>query len=599
MSLRVWLPLNGNLNNQGLSDVAITNNGTTVNNSGKIGKCYAFDGSQFITLVSDDIQNIFQTPQSKFSMTCWIYLNSDETDRVIIFGNYSANPFVNWELVANGSQRLCVGGTSNYTTKANGAIVPKETWTHIAVTYDGNLTTFYVNGILQGAYSGANTLTTKTATNTFWLGSDNRSGATRLKGRMNDFRLYDHCLSKKEVEEISKGLVLHYPLNRDGFGNDNIIPGTSAAEIQYTYPSTSYNDKFSATTSIIPSASQYVASFWAKSTVNGDKVRMHWYSPNTTTRCESSQGVVTTATDGNINITLSTEWKYYWVVYTQSSTTAVKRFIFPRMGSVADQPTMSGTGIVSIKGLKLEEGNIPTPWVPNSNDAAYTSMAVNNNIEYDSSGYKYNGTLTNIQHSSNTARYNTSSVFNGSNSYVKVNSNNWMSQGSLALTVSIWAYSNDWTTYNSRLWSCTEGGGFNVEYNTNNLAFAINAYTAADLSTYAYRTACEIAKNSLSAGWHMITWVYSTVDRRVYIDGVLKSTITDTTYGLHFNTGSNLFLGCESSGANGVSPFFNGMLSDFRIYATTLTAEQVKELYDTSVTIDKNGNVYAREVIED
>jgi hypothetical protein len=30
---------------------------------------------------------------------------------------------------------------------------------------------------------------------------------------MNDFRIYDHALSTKEVEEIAKGLVLHYKLD--------------------------------------------------------------------------------------------------------------------------------------------------------------------------------------------------------------------------------------------------------------------------------------------------------------------------------------------------------------------------------------------------
>jgi len=30
---------------------------------------------------------------------------------------------------------------------------------------------------------------------------------------MNDVRVYSHALSAKEVEEIAKGLVLHYQLN--------------------------------------------------------------------------------------------------------------------------------------------------------------------------------------------------------------------------------------------------------------------------------------------------------------------------------------------------------------------------------------------------
>jgi len=32
---------------------------------------------------------------------------------------------------------------------------------------------------------------------------------------------------------------------------------------------------------------------------------------------------------------------------------------------------MSGTGTVSIKMVKLEEGGVPTPWIPNNTDANY------------------------------------------------------------------------------------------------------------------------------------------------------------------------------------------------------------------------------------
>ena len=45
MALRVWLPLNGNLENKGLSNTKFNNYGATVEDNGKIGKCYSFDGT--------------------------------------------------------------------------------------------------------------------------------------------------------------------------------------------------------------------------------------------------------------------------------------------------------------------------------------------------------------------------------------------------------------------------------------------------------------------------------------------------------------------------------------------------------------------------
>lgn len=42
MSLQIWLPLNKNLQNKGLIPVSVTNNGATIDNNGKIGKCYKF-----------------------------------------------------------------------------------------------------------------------------------------------------------------------------------------------------------------------------------------------------------------------------------------------------------------------------------------------------------------------------------------------------------------------------------------------------------------------------------------------------------------------------------------------------------------------------
>jgi len=66
---------------------------------------------------------------------------------------------------------------------------------------------------LTNSVSGVNTITGLVGSGTFWIGADARTGATRLKGKMNDFRVYDHALSAKEIEEIARGLVVHYKLD--------------------------------------------------------------------------------------------------------------------------------------------------------------------------------------------------------------------------------------------------------------------------------------------------------------------------------------------------------------------------------------------------
>ena len=45
MSLIHWWPLNGNTNDLGLNPISLSNKNASIDNSGKIGKCYSFNGS--------------------------------------------------------------------------------------------------------------------------------------------------------------------------------------------------------------------------------------------------------------------------------------------------------------------------------------------------------------------------------------------------------------------------------------------------------------------------------------------------------------------------------------------------------------------------
>ena len=70
MSLQAWLPLNGNLNNQGLANLTFSNYGAIPSTDGKIGMCYSFGGEGNGYIISND--NINFATNSKMSVACWV-----------------------------------------------------------------------------------------------------------------------------------------------------------------------------------------------------------------------------------------------------------------------------------------------------------------------------------------------------------------------------------------------------------------------------------------------------------------------------------------------------------------------------------------------
>jgi len=86
--LRVWLPLNGTLENKGILNDNFTINTTpTYVDNGKIGKAMAL-GS--ISMSAASMKDIFRN--NTFSICFWLYVNADTGDtskRAMFFGNNS------------------------------------------------------------------------------------------------------------------------------------------------------------------------------------------------------------------------------------------------------------------------------------------------------------------------------------------------------------------------------------------------------------------------------------------------------------------------------------------------------------------------------
>jgi hypothetical protein len=98
----------------------------------------------------------------------------------------------------------------------------------------------------------------------------------------------------------------------------------------------------------------------------------------------------------------------------------------------------------------------------------------------------------------------------------------------------------------------------------------------------------------------MLTGTMDSSNVKFYIDGEEKGSIaTGSTNGIGY-ANNYIFIGGEAAG-NSTSPTnsnFVGKISDVRIYATALSDDDIKELYETSVSIDNKSNIYSRQFEE-
>lgn len=211
----------------------------------------------------------------------------------------------------------------------------------------------------------------------------------------------------------SNSVVVGLRTDLDGIsvGGRNLVKGTSETLITCNYPSSSYINAFDTKATKALKAGKYTMSFYAKSTVDGDKIYCFLYSPNNVTHIENSQGLHDSRNDGQSFIVLSTTLKKYWVTFTVNEYDRAPSVLFGRLYCGY------GTGTVSIGSCKFEEGTKPTDWTPAPEDvdsliSAAQSTAdsaksvadsavstigkwcYNNDITYINGGKIYTGTVT-------------------------------------------------------------------------------------------------------------------------------------------------------------------------------------------------------------
>ena len=227
MALQVWLPLNGNLKNNGLqSDAPVNAYNTTIVDNGLIGQTYEFsDANSSGTYI--EVENV-SIPTDCWSASCWFYptIASDDTNRYILCMNTSSSTDFMFSLSHYKNHPVLRIRSTNYSASET---VTLNTWHHIAGTFDGNTAKLYYDGALVLTVSDP---AVPVASTTVFIGR--RGGnAGGIKGNINDARIYDHVLTPKEIKELSMALVVHYPL--DGIcQSDGRISDSSGYEYHAT-----------------------------------------------------------------------------------------------------------------------------------------------------------------------------------------------------------------------------------------------------------------------------------------------------------------------------------------------------------------------------
>lgn len=604
------------IKNQGLiNDEFITSIDPTFSNDGKLGKCLEqgqFDMSA--TMTSKILNN------QALTICFWIYVNAEEGSKgSTIFGNINNNVEFNNRKFSIFQYPTCNDLHLSWMNDAAKAfmmtpiykgVLPSYQWTHVTITYHNPTMTVYINGIKKYTYSGvSNSSSFEYQTRVVW------QNAYR---KLNDFRIYNECLSPRQVKEISKGLVCHYLLGEvDGkIGGRNLIKngkgnekagffknfptvtdeyGEFTLKSKKTYATISLYDGFVYGCRDYPVGEKYTWSY--------DIMYTAWNFPTGSNRGEFWMGQrYTNAPSGE---TATGAWrgvtrhilpvvgqngcelnKWYHVKQTvtipqQASSNVGQQNYISFYNSNAN---VEASFTARLKNVKLEKSSTATPWTSAPEDDA----SFYDNIIYDTSGYENNGSVTDSTcptWSSDTPRYKGSYVFNGNNQYLKFQ--NPITSSSTDFTISCWVKFDDITGDSTICTMRTAvGNGIALFKIGNKIRFDDNGQ-------------CTFSDYTISANeWIHVVVTRSSSCKKLYVNGILKQTVnTVGDMKLISNVGT---IGASSQGGDGISNYLNGQLSDFRIYATALSDSNILELYQSSASVDNNGNLMlAGEVIEE
>lgn len=621
MSLCLWLPLNGNFENQGTVAMPSVSMANLEWPAGKLcSKCLYMRGKQ---------SNIITVPEldgkEEFSISVWWKLNENDMATATNYSNFFS-VYMNTDGVENVYriehcnnttepgivQSLFPRSGDNYSPiyrGYGGHSGHKYQWNHEVVCVDKHTAKWYLNGIcvhnipVSDIYKNYIHLTGKLS-----------FGQSGVMAQLQDFRIYDHCLSPKEVKEISKGLIFHYPLSspyeepvKNIYGNqyENGY-GKSRTEVIQTLKTDEYGNP-------------YTNYSFSKSpgTVNT------WYSIYFDTYPFTAGKSYTIAVDVRVNSCNHCSMvirhsrlnnDYYdcktvlavagskvgpgWRTYTltqsipasfvyNSETKVCNPLIELYTGNLANAEGDSTTirsADFDIRNVQVIEKDYNLPYSSGNRDGTV----------FDCSGFNNNGVMelsSCPSWVSESVKYNGCYQFSG-NHFIKFPSP-YPDKKIYECTIAFWVNLSISVSYQAILIPFkSPTSGLWISVNTENSV--VWAYLGDNEPRY-HKLPGDILPDNK---WFHISFIFNNGVSKIYLNGEYQNSVKWTN---PFITTTEYFsLGDSYDGTSWGGTPFNGKLSDFRIYATALSDVDIKDLYNIRASLTDNGVLMvAGEVLEE
>lgn len=594
MSLIAWYPLNGDTKDYSGNNLHLTNNEATVDVNGKIGSCYLTNqpNKQYLNITSSIITDALSNGND-FTVCFWQKVDSCQyavmniscgdtsaTDRMLHIGMRSAN------VVTMGFYGDDLNGTFSFSP---------DKWYHITAVYEKGYQKIYVNGKLINSKKSTNYLIVN---GRFNIGSYSNTTTTAF---YNDVRIYNEALSAKQIKEIAQAKICHYTFNEELYENttnlyDNknklsIVNAVIEWENTHAFKceiqeNTIYSGAVFNSNLTLKPLTTYTLSYKLKK-IKGSLTQIRGHVE------ESYFDLLSTKLNKKENyyhyhngIELNDSFDTHCIEVTFRTKENVTS-----MNKIYIQPNAKKNEYVKVRiwDIQVEEKDHVTPFTTSSRSQVLKDIS---GYGHDMNTYNEYSPIWNQDNSNNKIK-GYSTLLNKASYYY----NNFKYIYPDAFTFSCWVKTTDNEAF------CLVG--FPSGNNTF-VSLAIN--NNGKISLHSYFSTPNANNDKWYAGsttainddkWHLVTVTYDGTTAKSYIDGKYEASNT-ITFDFTREPVKDLAINMISSNLGGVETRrFEGSISDVRIYATALSAEDIKLLYQPEISIDKTNVIRCSEINEE